>query len=170
MGRWHDDAGGTVGELIFGSINRSFDLHRTAAAPLGIDLRWYWIAAGLLFLVLSMLGSVGGRIRWIVFGLTAVWAASDGAPAPQQGLAAGATGLFWALLGLLAFGRQTRPSGAQRQSQVTDAAPSAQLVQDELADEPALLTVVFERYLRRREARIRRMLGRTPNTGRSPVG
>ena len=115
-----------------------------------------WLALGLFFFVLAVVGTVGGRIGWALFGLLSVGLFYDAATPPDQWTSAGAAALVWAVLGVPAYrrlhaGEHPIWAALTRRRQTLDetARPSAS------PDSAELLGAVFELLFRRGESRAR---------------
>lgn len=64
-----------------------------------------WLGGLAVLFTLATLKSFGARIGWTLAGAATIWMAWDGSPATSRAVAAGLTGLAWALLSVLALHR-----------------------------------------------------------------
>jgi hypothetical protein len=99
----------TLARIILGPVRKYLE---DSAAGLGlspVDLWTTWKLAGFVFFLASMIGILGGRIAWAVFGiLTVVMVWVQTVPRSASWLAAGLTLLTWAALSLVTYGRRVR--------------------------------------------------------------
>lgn len=68
---------------------------------------WTWAAAGVVFFLLSLAGSVGARIGWTLHGAATALMVFVGTADTGRPIATGLTVIFWAVLSMPAFRRTT---------------------------------------------------------------
>jgi len=144
------------------------------AHAVGLDLTaqqfWRsWIISGIVFFVLAIAGSIGGRIGWALFGLSAVALTYAGTPPPSSLTAAATVAGAWALVTVPAYTRsRTRLSHPEPEPPQPPPATACEPGVDlwtlrKNGDGPALAAGLYESLLRRRIGRQQRWLHRDGN-------
>jgi hypothetical protein len=101
-GRWSAHHGGLLA-VISDPIQHYLTVH-AAGLPANAPTLWGgWLAAGAVLLVLSVFGSWGARIGWILFGAASAAMVYGGATTAGRDLSVAVTVIAWALLSVVAF-------------------------------------------------------------------